>query len=911
MRDTRGLFIFFIILQLLILRPAFCAPESTPRGAGAINAGVLLVPFDMDASPGVEPDASNVTAWRRNVMNSLASALESQGAGIAGIDIIKGLMLQKGVSKFSEADIKGIAKDARADFAVTGAMFKTSGTLHIVWRVLIPDTGETLALYSRSFLSDTDAAGAMKESAGVMLGKMLSALKARPAQKTGVIDNIAAAGNKRVDTEAVLKKVVSKTGEPFSPDDVKDDIRNIYGTGYFDDVTADISDTASGRTLTFIVKEMPFIRKVEFRGNKELKDEKIKDSITVKENTVLDRVLLGATADKIKALYADEGYYLAAVKPVVKTDGVEAAVTFEINEGPEVRVKRITVIGADLISEDKIKGVMRTDEAGFFTSLSGSGKFNEHVFQNDLTLIMGKYFDSGYINADILDHRVLLSEDKRWFYITIALSEGGQFSVGKIDVQGDMLPDTGREELAGKIKLSSGDTFNRSKLSHGLDALADVYGDKGYAYADIKPVTRIDAERKIVDITVEIKKNELVYIERIDISGNTKTQDKVIRREFELAEGDLFSSSGLKRSKNGLKRLGYFEDVNIAQTQGSAPDKAKLDVGVKERPTGAVSLGAGYSSVDKIVGTASISQSNFMGTGVKLELSGTVSSKSSRYNLGIYEPWLFDKPISTGFDLYNTDRDYPDFKIRKNGGDIKVGFPVSGRDTRGYMTYRLEDIHIRDVAANASPLLKKQAGKSTLSSVEGTLKRDSRDDAFFPNEGSVAVLSAEYAGGVIGGSRSFVKYSLDGVKYVPFFWETTFSLRAGAGFVQGHSGKDVPVDERFYLGGINTLRGFRTRSIGPKDPATGEIIGGNTMALMSAEFIFPLLPEQAIKGVIFYDAGNAYQGRIDLGDLRHGAGVGLRWFSPLGPLRFEFGMNLDRRPGEKAHQWDFTIGANF
>lgn len=889
------IFLIILSLPLFTLRPAYCA--------GASNLKVLPVPFDADAS--VDP------AWRRSVMNSLAAALDSQGAGVTGIDMIKDLMLQKGVVRFSEADISEIAKKARADFVVTGAMFKTQGTLHIVWRIIVPETNETIALYSRSFISDADAAGAMKESAGAMIVKMSSALKARPAQKTGVIARIAVAGNKRVDTEAVLKKVTSKSGEPFSPDDVKDDVRSIYGTGYFDDVTADLSDTASGKTLTFIVREMPFIRGVEFRGNKEIKDEKIKDSITVKENTVLDRVLLGATADKIKALYAEEGYYLSTVKPVVKSDGVEATVTFEINEGPEVRVRRITVIGANLISEGKIKGLMRTEEAGFFASVSGSGKFNEHVFQNDLALIMGKYFDSGYINADILDHRVLLSEDKRWFHITIALSEGGQFKVGKIDVQGDMLPDTGREELAGKIKLSPGDIFNRSKLSSGMDALADVYGDKGYAYADIKPVTKIDAERKTIDVTVEIKKNELVYIERIDINGNTKTQDKVIRREFELGEGDLFSSSALKRSKNGLRRLGYFEDVSIAQTQGSAPDKAKLDVVIKERPTGAVSLGAGYSSVDKIVGTASISQSNFMGTGVKLELSGTVSGSSSRYNLGVNEPWLFDKPISTGFDIYNTDRDYPDFKIRKNGGDVKLGFPVSGRDTRGYMTYKLEDIYIRDVSANASSLLKSQAGKSTLSSVEGVLKRDTRDDAFFPNEGSVAILSTEYAGGVLGGSRYFVKYSLDGIKYVPFFWETTFSLRLGTGFVAGHGGKAVPVDERFYLGGISTLRGFRTRTIGPKDPATGEIIGGNTMALISAEYIFPLLPEQFIKGVIFFDAGNAYQGRIDLGDLRKGAGAGLRWFSPLGPLRFEFGMNLDRRGDEKAHQWDFTIGSNF
>ena len=316
---------------------------------------------------------------------------------------------------------------------------------------------------------------------------------------------------------------------------------------------------------------------------------------------------------------------------------------------------------------------------------------------------MGHYFDNGYINADIVEHRVLLSQDKKWFYITMALTEGEQFRIGTVDIKGELL--VPREELLDKLNLKTGDIFNRTRLSKGIEAVADVYGDKGYAYADIKPMTKVDDKTRTIDITIDIRKNELVYIERIDITGNTRTRDKVIRREVELGEGDLFASSEIKKSMNNLRRLGYFDNVNILRSRGTTGDRMKLSVDVNERPTGQISMGFGYSSVDKLIGTASISQSNFMGTGIKLDLSGTLSASSSKYVLGVTQPWLFDKPISAGFDIYNTEKEYPDFKLSKKGFDIRFGFPITRRATRGYLTYKLEDINISDVAPTALPLI--------------------------------------------------------------------------------------------------------------------------------------------------------------------------------------------------------------
>lgn len=866
------------------------------------NIRAVVMPFEAKSK-------DDISAFRREFMEALASSLDDAGVEIAGMELVKEAVLKEGLKSFTDADAIEIGKKAKADFAVLGTITKTGDKTEADWRVLDLSKKSPVAFFIKSSESEGELLRGVKETAPQMREKMASALSERPAVKSGTVDRIVISGNKRVDTEAVLKKLTSREGELFSPDDVKEDIRAIYGTGYFDEVSADLSDTAAGKVLTFNVKEMPFIRKVEFKGNSELKEEKLKEAVTIKENTVLDRVLLNENAEKIKKLYTEEGFYVAEVKPEVKSDGLEATVVFQIDEGPQVKVKRITIIGNKYFSEDKLKDVMNTEEAGFFSFLTNSGRFNEFIFQNDLSIIMSKYFDSGFIQADILDHRVLLSEDKKWFYITIALTEGEQFSVGKLDVKGEIL--TSKEELLKKLDMESGEVFNRSKLSKGIDAITEVYGDKGYAYADIKPLTNIDPVEKTVDLTIDIRKNELVYIERIDITGNVRTRDKVIRRELELEEGKLYSYSELKRSRNNLKRLGYFEDVRIAQGRGTDTEKMKLDVEVKERPTGSVSVGFGYSSVDKLIGTAAVSQSNFMGTGIKLDLSATMSASSSKYVLGFTEPWLFDKPISAGFDIYNTDKEYPDFSLSKKGFDVRLGFPLGDRYTRGYLTYKLEDVQITDVATNASSFIKDQEGTNTESSIKASIRRDTRDDAFFPSEGHTINLSTEFAGGPLGGTSYFVKYEADAVKFFPMPWDTTFSIHGEVGYVHSYDAHQVPVYTRYFLGGINSIRGFQTRSIGPKDPLTQELIGGKTMVVFNAEYLFPLFPDQNIKGLVFFDAGNAYEGRIDFGDLRTGAGTGIRWFSPIGPLRLELGFNLDKRAGEEAQQWDFAIGTVF
>ncbi len=881
---------------------AKAAPPAAPE-AHVANIRVLILPFDIDSM--------DLSPLRRNLMEGVATELHSAGAEIAGVDVVKDLVLKERVVKFGEAEAYRVAGKVSADFAVIGAISKAGAVYRADWRILDLKNRAVVALYEKTSASEGELQRLVGSDAGAMYEKMSVVLSTRPSVKTGKIDRVAVFGNRRVDTDAVLKKVASRAGEEFSPDTVKEDIRNIYATGYFDAVMADLTDTSSGKVLTFVVKEMPFIKKVEWKGNSEIKDEKIKDALTIKENTVLDRALLGENTEKLKALYTDEGFYLAAIKPVVESDGLEARVRFEINEGPEVMVRRITFIGNKFFSARKLKGFMNTSEKGMLSIITKSGKFNEFIFQNDLNIIIAKYMDNGFINADITAHRVLLSEHTRWFFITMAISEGDQFRIGKLDIQGEILPSTSREELLGKIKMQPGDVYDRSKLAKGIEAITDVYGDQGYAYADIRPNLQPDNNKKTVDVTLNIKKNELVYVERIDISGNVRTRDKVIRREFELQEGDLFNSSALKRTKNDLKRLGYFEDVKISEQPGAGPDRIKLNVDVKERPTGQISFGFGYSSVDKLIGTAAISQSNFMGTGIALNLSGTISRTSSNYVLGFTKPWLFDRPISAGFDIYNTGRVYTDFNVRRQGFDLRAGFPIWGRYTKGFLTYKLENINITNVSPTASTFIRAQQGKTTGSSITASIRRDTRDDAFFPKEGSVENLSVQFAGGPLGGTNYFIKYEGDAIKYFRLPLDMTFSIRGSAGYIDSYAGKTTPIGERYFLGGLDTIRGFAIRTISPRDPATGDLIGGNSMMFTQTEVIFPIMPEQNLRGVVFFDAGNAYINRINFKDIREGAGFGVRWFSPIGPLRLELGFNLNRRANEKGRVWDFAIGGVF
>jgi outer membrane protein insertion porin family len=502
---------------------------------------------------------------------------------------------------------------------------------------------------------------------------------------------------------------------------------------------------------------------------------------------------------------------------------------------------------------------------------------------------------------------ITLAEDKKNMDVLIEIREGEQFRVGELNVQGDLLKS--KEEILALPKLKSGAVFSRQQLRQDVFAINDLYADQGYAYVNVSPLTQLDVERRVVDLLFEIEQGIQVNIERVQVAGNTKTRDKVIRREMKLVEGDLYSASKMKESRRRINNLGFFEEVNVATSKGSDEAHMNVDVDVKERPTGTFSVGFGYSSVDGFIGQGSVTQENFLGRALKLNLAGSLGGKSTTYQLGLTDPYFLDKNLTLGFDLYKTEREYVDFSKKTFGGDVKLGFPLT-ENTRTFFLYKYEEKEIFDVDADASQLIKDQEGSSTLSSITATVTRNTTDYYLDPSRGSVSQLSAEFAG--LGGTEKFAKYIADQRFFFPYKWGTVFSAHGQVGYIQQVGGEEIPIDERFFLGGINTLRGFKSRQVGPRDEVTGDFLGGDKEAYFNLEYTFPLLKDMGLKGVVFFDTGNAWgEDESFFSEMRYSVGGGIRWFSPMGPLRLEWGYNLKPKDFEDNSQFEFSIGKFF
>ncbi|MEI7673097.1 MAG: outer membrane protein assembly factor BamA, partial [Deltaproteobacteria bacterium] len=435
--------------------------------------------------------------------------------------------------------------------------------------------------------------------------------------------------------------------------------------------------------------------------------------------------------------------------------------------------------------------------------------------------------------------------------------------------------------------------------------LTQVCNDEGYAGADVVPRTEPQEKDLTVDVTYEVKKGQLVYFNRINITGNSKTRDKVVRRQLSIVEGDLYSRTKLKNSYMSLNQLRYFEEIDFQSEKG--PDETLTDVNihVKEKPTGIFSLGAGYSALDQAVVSAQVSQQNLFGRGQTLSLKASLGSRSTLYDISFTEPWLFDMPLWSKFDVWNLYRQYDSYNLDSKGFGSTLGYPLMPYLT-GYFGYRLSLDNVKDILDAASPYIKKQAGGTTSSGVTFTLTRDSTNDPMFPSTGSKNSTSVEYTGGPLQGTVSYTRLGATSAWFFPLPLDTVIGARGRIGMISGNEGKDVPIFERYYLGGINSLRGLR--EVGPKDPATGDVIGGRTMLNFNFDYIFPLIKNAGMKGILFYDTGNSWDSGYHFGDLRKTAGLGIRWYSPIGPLRLEWGYALDKKQGEAASRWEFSIG---
>ncbi len=716
-------------------------------------------------------------------------------------------------------------------------------------------------------------------------------------------------GNRKVSNETIHSKLKSKVGEPFSENVVQEDIKKLYSIGYFDDISVDIDSFEGGVKLVFIFKEKPTITSIDFQGNKAFEAKDLKEKITISSGAVANLPLITDNVQKIISFYQSEGYWLVSVLPIIREISKDAvALTFQINEGPKVVIKDIIVEGNRAVSKKEIKKAMETKERWLFSFITGSGFYQKEKIYADLERIKELYFNKGFIHAVVSEPEITLDPDKKKLSIRILISEGDQYKIGDLKIKGNTLFSS--SELFQKLKIASGQVFNRSALRTDIDSILDLYMEKGYARSEVNPLIDVNEKEKLANITLSVIEGEIFRIGRIEISGNTKTRDNVIRREMRLDEGDIFNKKLLKRSFQRINNLNFFEAVDIIPSPRAEERRIDLNVNVKEKLTGMLSIGGGYSSVDKFMVMGEMTQANLFGKGLYLKFRADLSSRRTNYNISLRDPWFMDKPISASISLYNESFKYPNYDKKATGGSIGFGKELS-EYVGANITYDLEQVEVTKIANSASSLIKDQEGNKLTSSISPSIWKDTRDNNLDPTSGSRHALYTTFAG--LGGDNYFTKEVIDSIWYFPAKWDTTFSIRGRLGFASGFAGRELPLYERFYVGGINTVRGLGFGEAGPRDEKGNEI-GGNIETIFNIEYIFPVAKDIKLKGVIFFDYGSSFDKDVEkysISDMRKTAGFGFRWLSPLGPMRLEWGGNLDPKENESKSKLEFSIGGFF
>ncbi|MEZ4402182.1 MAG: outer membrane protein assembly factor BamA [Kofleriaceae bacterium] len=769
------------------------------------------------------------------------------------------------------------------------------------------------------------------------------------------IDRIQFRGNRKVEGDAIRVNLVSKVGAVIEPAKVRDDVRAMWKMGFFSDIVVEAElAPGGGAILTFAVKEKPSVRKILIDGAHELELDKINEEVTLERDAILDVTKVKDNRDKIAALYNKKGYYLASVDYEIKpVNEAEVDVWYTIHERAKIQIRGVDFIGNKAIPDAELRGYIATRTGGALSFLSDSGTFNESDFERDLVILTAHYWDQGYAAVKIGTPRLQLSRDKKYMYVAIPIDEGPVFHYSDIKFKGSLIGD----EAVHKQKLVShpGDRFSRTGLAGDRERLASYYMDQGYAYANVSPMTVPNMTDHTIELVWEIESGKKAYFERINVRGNSKTRDKVIRREMKIAEGELYSSTNLEESKRRITALGFFESVEVSTSKGSSDELVEVNVEVTERPTGTFQIGAGFSSVENFIAQAQISQNNLFGRGQTLALQAQLSSLRQLFLLRFVEPYFLDTNWTFAFDLYNQSRAFNDFSRNAAGFSLTWGYPLS-YEARAFVTYKLEDVGISTgssgfatLGAIRQPISNQQVANlfrgGVTSSVRASLQWDSRNNRLFPTGGWFDNVFLEYASRFTGSENVFWRWGGYLRHYRQLWGPFVLHQNVELGVTTSTDPLGVPISERYLIGGIYDVRGFSPRSLGPRlrtgiNPDAGLSslpLGGNMQIIWNTEVEFPLIKRLAISGVVFFDMGNAYnlEARYCSGlasvsasvspkydpcfrfpesittGLRKSVGFGFRWVSPIGPLRFEWGIPLDRQTGEDPLVFEFTIGNFF
>lgn len=734
------------------------------------------------------------------------------------------------------------------------------------------------------------------------------------AAGAGVIHDVKVSGNQRIEAATILSYVDLQRGDPFDQALLDRALKTLYATGLF----ADVSLYQKGVDLIVDVSENPIINEIRFEGNNKIKSEDLQNELQLKPRQVLTRPKVQADIERLQEMYRLSGRFSVVIDPkIIKLDQNRVNLIFEISEGMETLISRISFIGNRHYSDDQLQRVVRSKEDRWYRFWSSDNKYDPDRLAYDRELLRKYYLEHGYADFRVETAVAELSPDRKDFLVTFSLEEGERYKVGKIDIQ-STIPDLKVDMLKKTVTFEKGDWYKMSALESTVTKMTNELGNLQFAFVDIQPGVNRNRENHTVDINFVINEGQKTFIENVNIHGNSRTLDEVVRREITVIEGDPFNADKLKKSEQRIKDLGFFEKVEVRPQPGSDSNKTNVDVKVEEKSTGELSIGAGFSTTDGPLADFRIREKNFLGKGQDLSLAATLAQKRTEFDFSFTEPYFLKRDLSAGIDMFHVTQDLQSqssFDSKRLGGGLRLGYPLS-EFWRQNLNYRLETNEVNNVQSNASSFVQQQAGKRTTSLAGQTLVYDTRDSKQDPTEGFIGRITTEVAG--LGGQAQYIRARVGGTYYYPVADQWIASLLGEVGYVDGWGGETVRINERFSIGGDN-LRGFADAGIGPRDISTSDALGGNRFWRGSAELDLPTgLPDDlGLMAHVFSDAASLWlvdeTGPLitDINRPRASAGVGLSWRSPLGPMRIDLAKPIVKEPYDRLQQFRFSFGTRF
>lgn len=895
-RNALGLFVATLAI-LLSMAGVGSGALAQSGGDAAKSAKVAVLPFEVNAE-------KELDYLRDNIPQLIMDRLREKGGQTTDLGDVYRAIRERRVDRLDLATARDLALALGADYAVYGVLSQVGESLSFDVR-LVDASGKRqptpITVVKEGIINILPAADELAEKIrqSLLAGEKIIAFDVE--------------GNDALEKDVVLSRLRLQAGDPYDPKAVNEDLKRVYALGYFDDVQVRLEDAGAGKRLVFVVKEKPRVQAVGFKGNEVFDSDELAKAMGIKTGAVMNPKTLAEDLNKIRDMYRKKGYYNVEVShQIEQADARTARLTVNVKEGKKLYIRNITISGAKEISESELKGQLALAERGIISWLTGSGVLDEDKLERDAAAIEAYYGNRGYMDAKAGKPKVDFQEDG--ISITFFVTEGARYKLGKVDYTGDLIKPA--EELKAVTRLddlaAKGEYFDRSVLREDLQRLTEFYTDFGYAYAEADMKLDKDEKSRVVGVTYLMNRQQKVHVRRVIIEGNDKTRDNVIRRQMRLSDGEQFSGAKLRRSNERLNKMDYFEKVEIEPATTGNPSELDLKVKVKEKATGQMSAGAGYSSFIGPFFTGSISERNLFGKGYELGFSGTISGKSNLYMISFTNPSVYDSFLSAGMDIYSRNDEYYTYEKDTVGGRLRFGYPV-GEYSRLFWSYRLDHYDIKEVDDDASDTIKELQGGRIASVGSVSIQRDTTDRRINPNKGSNNTLTVDYAGGALGGDDSFIRYVFDTSWYWPLWRDLIFHWHAQAGYVmENFGGDDVPDYEKFYLGGMNSVRGYDTRRICPRDE-NDERIGGDKELFANFELLFPLYKEMGIMGLFFFDAGNSWDTEESYSlDLYKSVGTGIRWYSPMGPLRLEVGYALDElEGGGDKYKVEFSVGQFF